>query len=104
MVDVVTLRHQLGLGQRRFARLVGVELRSVRRWESGRSAPTGAALAVMTGIAEKLRRDPDSLRPLRVVFGEALELGGLAALVVRLLDEIAPSHPPYGGGAGTGEA
>lgn len=41
---------RLGLTQREFGALVGVDTRTVIRWEGGESSPTGPAAAVLRGV------------------------------------------------------
>jgi putative transcriptional regulator len=36
-------RHKLGLSQDRFARLLGISVRTLQHWEQGRRKPSGAA-------------------------------------------------------------
>ena len=64
-VDVAELRHSLGLSQIEFAGRFGFTLDSIRKWESGVSAPYKTARTLLGIIA----RDPaivdDVLRPPR---------------------------------------
>lgn len=69
-----------------FARLLGVDARSVRRWESGEVRPTGSAEAVMTGILESLDKDPSFAEELVKVIVAAAAVGGLAYVLVKLID------------------
>jgi putative transcriptional regulator len=49
---VVAARHKTGLSQTRFARLLGVSVRTLQDWEQGRRSPTGAA-RTLVAIARK---------------------------------------------------
>jgi hypothetical protein len=69
-----------------FARLVGVDARTVLRWESGHVHPTGAAEAVLNGLREKLNKDPEVADQVVGLLLGAAAVGGLAYLLVRLLD------------------
>jgi hypothetical protein len=64
----------------------------VHRWESGKARPTGTAEAVLNGIREGLER-PDGQRVATVIIGAAA-VGGLAYLIVKLL-EAAAAVPPH---------
>lgn len=48
------LRSNLGLSQPTFAKLLHVDVGTLRNWEQGRREPTGPARALLTAI----RRDP----------------------------------------------
>jgi len=41
--SVAGTRHKLGLSQSRFARLLGISVRTLHHWEQGRRTPSGAA-------------------------------------------------------------
>jgi hypothetical protein len=69
-----------------FARLVGVDARTVLRWEAGLVHPTGAAEAVLNGLREKLNKDPEVAEQVIGLLLGAAAVGGLAYLLVRLLD------------------
>lgn len=57
-VDVAALRKSLDLTQEQFALRFGLELDTLRRWESGRSAPDKAARSYLTLIG----REPETIR------------------------------------------
>lgn len=57
---VVAARLKSGLSQARFARLLGVSVRTLQDWEQGRRAPSGAAKTLMLIAAKR----PDVLRSL----------------------------------------
>lgn len=90
------LRRQLGLGQPGFARLVGVDARTVARWEAGTARPTGASEAVLSAMTEKLRRDPADAEDVIAFLAGAAAIGGLAYLLIKLLDEL-PKKPTVSG-------
>lgn len=52
---IKALRSKLGLSQPKFARLLNVDVGTLRNWEQGRREPTGPARALLTAI----RRDPE---------------------------------------------
>jgi transcriptional regulator with XRE-family HTH domain len=88
--DVRRLRDRLGLSQTQFARLVGVDVRSVLRWESGEGPrPKGSAAAVLSGIREKLEGDPRRAKKVIELLAGAAAVGGLAYLLVKLLGSAA---------------
>jgi DNA-binding XRE family transcriptional regulator len=79
------LRERLTMDQSAFAKLVGVDGRTVARWESNRAQPTGAAEAVMNGLRETLDSDPaDEAGIIKFIVATAA-VGGLAYLLVKLL-------------------
>lgn len=57
---IMTARLKLGLSQARFARMLGVSVRTLQDWEQGRREPSGAAKTLIL-IATKR---PDVLRSL----------------------------------------
>lgn len=58
--NIVVIRNKTGLTQQRFAKLLGVSVRTLQAWESGARKPSGAARTVLR-IAEK---EPDVLAKL----------------------------------------
>jgi putative transcriptional regulator len=52
------IREGTGLSQSRFARLLGVSVRTLQEWEQGRRAPSGAARTLLMIAA----RNPRALR------------------------------------------
>ena len=55
--SVASIREKTGLSQARFAKLLGVSVRTLQEWEQGRRAPSGAARTLLM-IAAK---DPGAL-------------------------------------------
>ena len=53
-VHVKEIRATTGLSQENFARVINVQLSTLRNWEQGRRNPTGPARALLTAI----RNDP----------------------------------------------
>jgi len=45
--DVSATRRRLGLSQARFARLLGISVRTLHHWEQGRRKPSGAARVLL---------------------------------------------------------
>lgn len=45
--DIAGIRERTGLSQARFAQLLGVSVRTLRDWEQGRRAPSGAARTLL---------------------------------------------------------
>lgn len=86
--DVKNLRERLGVDRPAFARIVGVDTRTVFRWEAGEVSPTGPAQAVILALREKLRNDPKSADRVIQFVVEASAIGGLSYLLVRLLDGV----------------
>lgn len=77
------------MNRAQFARLCGVDARTVVRWETpGGPRPTGAAYAVMTAIREKLDADPKGAsRVIKFLVGAAA-VGGLAYVLLKLLGKV----------------
>lgn len=50
--SVTSIRERTGLSQSRFAKLLGVSVRTLQEWEQGRRAPSGAARTLLL-IAQK---------------------------------------------------
>lgn len=53
--SVAAIREQTGLSQPRFARLLGVSVRTLQEWEQGRRAPSGAARTLLLIAARNPR-------------------------------------------------
>jgi transcriptional regulator with XRE-family HTH domain len=87
-VAIRSLRERLGMDVAAFAKLLGVDARTVRRWEGGAAQPTGSAEAVMTGIDESLNRDPSTAAAVIALVVGAAAVGGLAYLLVKLIENI----------------
>jgi putative transcriptional regulator len=45
--SVSSIRERTGLSQEKFARLLGVSVRTLQEWEQGRGAPSGAARTLL---------------------------------------------------------
>lgn len=45
--SVASIREATGLSQAKFARLLGVSVRTLQEWEQGRRAPSGAARTLL---------------------------------------------------------
>jgi transcriptional regulator with XRE-family HTH domain len=86
--QISSLRERLGMEVVEFAKLLGVDARTVRRWESGDARPTGSAEAVMNGISAGLDRDPATAEKIISMLAGAAAVGGLAYLIVKLLELI----------------
>lgn len=81
-------RLRLGLEVAGFAKAMGVDVRTVYRWENGTARPSGAVEAVMNGLREKLQKDPNASDAVIKFIVAAAAVGGLAYLIVKLLDSI----------------
>lgn len=87
--EVSGLRGRLGVTRRQLAKLVGVDVRTVIRWESDDGPrPKGASAAVLTAIRERLDGDPDGAERLSRFLAGAAAVGGLAYLLVKLLGSV----------------
>lgn len=97
--EVQALRTQLKLDVAGFAKVCGVDQRTVLRWEAGTATPTGAALAVLLALREKLSRTtPDKQQEfVNFVIGAAA-IGGLAFLLIKLFDMLVDDKSADGEG------
>lgn len=87
--DVERLRERLKMSRPQFAKLCGVDARTVHRWETpGGPRPTGAAHAVMAAIQEKLDADPKSAARIIKFLAGAAAVGGLAYVLLKLLGRV----------------
>jgi putative transcriptional regulator len=67
--EIQNARKRLGLSQPQFADVFGISVSSLRKWEQGQYAPSGAAKALLKVIA----REPDVvLRALATPQGDCL--------------------------------
>ena len=53
--DVRAIREAAAVSQAEFARLIGINVRTLQNWEQGRSRPTGAARALLKIVASNPR-------------------------------------------------
>jgi putative transcriptional regulator len=53
--SVATIRQRTSLSQPKFARLLGVSVRTLQEWEQGRRAPSGAARTLLRLVATNPR-------------------------------------------------
>lgn len=86
--EIRSLREQLRMDYPAFAKMLGVDVRSVTRWESGSSKPSGAAEALLIGLKEKLNKDPSQADSVIGFIAGAVAVGGLAYLLIKLLDTL----------------
>ena len=52
-IDVKSIRAQTGLSQIDFAETYGLSIHSLKKWETGKRTPEGAAKAYLTVIAQR---------------------------------------------------
>ncbi len=83
-----TLRISLHMTEEEFCRLLGIDLRTLRRWEAHQGAPAGAALQTIAGLEEALRRHPERSDFLVEYIRSASAVGGVSYLLVRLFDDL----------------
>jgi len=62
IIDVRTLRRNLGLSQSEFARRFGFAAATVKNWEQGRTDPDGPARTLLAVIAHHPEAVEDALR------------------------------------------
>jgi len=78
-LTVKRLRSWTGLSQPEFARLLGVELSTLRNWEQGRREPTGPARALLRAISNDPEHVLCALRSVSKQRGPALRRREAAA-------------------------
>jgi putative transcriptional regulator len=61
VADVQAIRKSANISQARFAKLIGVNLRTLQNWEQGRTRPTGPALALLKIVASNPRSAIEAL-------------------------------------------
>lgn len=84
--EIRDLRQRMSLSQAEFAKLLGVDVRSVIRWEDPEGPrPKGSAAQILAGIREQLEREPKQADKVLKVLASAAAVGGLAYLVMKLL-------------------
>ena len=61
VADVQAIRKSANVSQARFAKLIGVNLRTLQNWEQRRTRPTGPALALLKIVASNPRSAIEAL-------------------------------------------
>jgi len=93
--EVLDLRERLCMSRTEFAAILGVDNRTVSRWEDSSSEPSGTARAVLSAFREVLtRRHPDDAQIVRETLQSAAGVGGLGYLLVYLLDAWTNARAP----------
>jgi len=94
--DFRRMRERLNLNKKQFALLVGVDVRSVHRWESGAYKPTGTAKSLLVALWNTLGKldDDERIRKLNADIERALEYGGLQSFIEKLLAPYVPKKIP----------
>ncbi|MEE9384662.1 MAG: hypothetical protein V3V08_14755 [Nannocystaceae bacterium] len=91
--EIRALRDQLSVNRSQFAKLVGVDARTVMRWESTDGPrPKGSSAAVLTAIRERLEADPTGAPKLIQFLVGAAAVGGLAYILIKLLSSFTPQE------------
>lgn len=67
-----------------FARILGVNTRSVFRWETGCSVPSGTTKAVMNAILTTLEQNPRISDSIVKFIHHETQFGGLSGLIQKL--------------------
>lgn len=83
------LRSRLGMDRTDFGKLLGVDGRTVWRWENGKGKPTGSAVAVLNGIQQGLERNPNRAGEIITALLGGVAVGGLAFLIFKLISDMA---------------
>jgi putative transcriptional regulator len=61
VADVQAIRKSANISQAQFAKLIGVNLRTLQNWEQRRTRPTGPALALLKIVASDPRSAIEAL-------------------------------------------
>ena len=84
--EVRELRAKMGLSRSDFARLLGVDARTVHRWEDPEGPrPKGSPAQILAGIHAQIEREPKQAKQVIKVLASAAAVGGLAYLMTKLL-------------------
>lgn len=92
--EVSALRILLKMDKPTFAKFLGTDVRTVSRWESGQAEPSGSSEAVMVGVREGLQKGSGDADAMIKVILAAVAVGGLAYLLVKLLDSLSSGTSP----------
>lgn len=89
--DIQSMRDRMGLTKPEFAKLTGVDARTVYRWERGESKPKGGARSLLIGlqIVAHGAREPSATDCVLKEIGQIAAVGGPGFLVVRLAQVLA---------------
>ncbi len=87
------LRTVLQMSPAEYAKLLGVDERTVSRWEAGRAIPAGCSAEVIAGLTEAFQRHPEREEELRAFIRRAGGVGGISYILVRLLDNAVERIP-----------
>lgn len=85
--EVSELRTALDLTPTEFGRLVGVDARSVYRWESALFIPTGAPKTLMRAFA-KVIATPQNARAVQVLLSGSVRKTGFEGLIEKMLEAL----------------
>lgn len=91
--DAQSVRHMraaFGVTRAGFAKIVGVDVRTVNRWEYDIAKPSGAPEAILNAFRERLTSDPGGAPALISYVKEAAGVGGLSYLLLKLLGDALP--------------
>ena len=90
--DVKKIRGQLKLSQDRFGAFLGVDTRTVQRWENGDNVPTASALAILLSCESALNKlKPRAKAKFLNDLDEHLRVGSFAYYMTSLIERV------YGG-------
>lgn len=84
--QISEMRKRLQLSRSEFAKLLGVDTRTIYRWENGESVPSGSAEAALLGINQALRTQPDGLTKALAAIGAMAAMGGLGFMIYKLIE------------------
>lgn len=93
--NAIDLRERLGITATQFARLVGVDTRTVMRWESYDAMPCGTAAAIIRGLQMSLRRRPAHAEKILEFVRETAAIGGLRYMLIELFDRALTQRRAY---------
>ena len=86
---IEALRTRLGMDRSNFGKLLGVDGRTVWRWENKKGKPTGAAVSVLNGIQQGLQENPSQAGAIAAALIGGVAVGGLAFLIFKMISDLA---------------
>jgi transcriptional regulator with XRE-family HTH domain len=94
-INVKWVRESLTMDQLEFARFIGSDVRTVRRWEEGLAKPSGTACMIIASLENILKTANDKLFATIVVISGSIHVGGVGFLLNTLLNDfLAQNWPP----------
>ena len=94
--DVKALRLRLGCTQEEFAKIVGVTVAALSRWETGRAAPRGRNGALFAFLRDRMDAgaEPETLKRLLLIIPTMIGIMAISFVIIQLpFGLLRISHP-----------